>query len=118
MKRAKELGPEPLRGLWWVEQGKGGLTKRPSSRQHKPRRNNNSSRKRRQTLRTNRVSTRSSGHFPLAWTLADTPSSDSLALSPGKRLTGHQLNSGSIRFVEFQALLTYGSDLAGCSAAF
>src|SRR5215472_12287288 len=102
MKRAREQGPEPLRGLWWVEQGKGGLTKRPNSRQHKPRRNNSSSRKRKQTPHTNRVSTRSSGHFPLAWTLADTPSSDSPGLSPDKRLTGRQLNSGSFRLSNFK----------------
>ena len=88
MKRAKERGLEPLRGLWWVEQSKGKLTKRPSSRQHRPLRNNSSNRKRKQEPRTNRVSTPSNEHFLHAWTLADTRSSDSLGLSPGKRLTG------------------------------
>src|SRR5207247_9416465 len=88
MKRAKERGLEPLRGLWWVEQSKGKLTKRPSSRQHRPLRNNSSNRKRKQEPRTNRVSTPSNEHFLHAWTLADTRSSDSLGFSPGKRLTG------------------------------
>src|SRR5437763_12230526 len=87
MKRAKERGLEPLRGLWWVEQSKGKLTKRPSSRQHRPLRNNSSNRKRKQEPRTNRVSTPSNEHFLHAWTLADTRSSDSLGLTPGKRLT-------------------------------
>src|SRR2546429_622363 len=88
MKRAKERGLEPLRGLWWVEQSKGKLTKRPTSRQHRPLRNNSSNRKRKQEPRTNRVSTPSNEHFLHAWTLANTRSSDSLGLSPGKRLTG------------------------------
>src|SRR5437660_10821000 len=91
MKRAKERGLEPLRGLWWVEQSKGKLTKRPRSRQHRPLRNNSSNRKRKQETRTNRVSTRSNEHFLHAWTLAATRSSDSLGLSPGKRLTGPRM---------------------------
>src|SRR5207249_9833469 len=87
MKRAKERGLEPLRGLWWVEQSKGKLTKRPSSRQHRPLRNNSSNRKRKQEPRTNRVSTPSNEHFLHEWMLADTRSSDSLGLSSGKFLT-------------------------------
>src|SRR6266566_4769566 len=55
---------------------------------NRPPRNNSSNRKRKQEPRTNRVSTPSNEHFLHAWTLADTRSSDSLGLSPGKRLTG------------------------------
>ncbi len=82
MKRAKEPRLEPLRGLWRVEQSKGKPTKRPSSRQHRPLRNNNSSRKRKLKPPTNRVSTPLSEPSLLAWTLADTPSSDSLGSNP------------------------------------
>src|SRR5437016_13258246 len=129
MKRAKERGLEPLRGLWWVEQSKGKLTKRPSSRQHRPLRNNSSNRKRKQEPRTNRVSTPSNEHFLHAWTLADTRSSDSLGLipvnaSPDPAFFSYYIRSpnanpqSGLSSNRISSAWTYGSDLAGCSAAF
>src|SRR5215472_4737488 len=87
IKRAKEQALGPPQELWLVAQNKDKPTKRPSSRQHRPLRNNNSSRKRKHRPHTNRVSTPSSEHSLLAWTRADTRSSDSLRLSSSKAST-------------------------------